>query len=534
VSRVHRTDLATLEPVERLPDGTIKVDAYLTRTGVFEYHTTNGGIRRELRLPEDVFDDASLKSFEGVLVTNDHPSDMVDPANYRAVVVGAQAGPVRRGDEGHIRSKLRIYDPETVRDLDNGKRQISCGYTCDTIEVPGVHPVYGPYDAIQKNVRGNHVAIVDRARAGSTAAARMDGWAIDLGATIGTAIAIAPETCNSMQMAKKLDIATVETNDPDDLATRNAKIEIKRAVLEDDTETEPDAEPDADPDDRDAYDDSMDADGNLTDAAVAKIQASNFAQPGKGKMPIHDKAHVRAAMKRFGDAEFDSADEKHAAFNRIVSKAKQLGCSTDGFERAHGNKLDTYEGPIMTPDEIKELQAKCDSRKAKLGAAKARIDELEIELARRDGLIKSLETDLATAKTPVVEKNDAADLDLQTRVDAKVALITQALATGAAVDAKMSEDTIRRTVIKHVDGDDVPADKVPAYVEALYDGALKRANKDAKEVAKADAALASLRQPIAFPVTATPHADASDTDEDAARARMRSASVTQWQRKETK
>jgi hypothetical protein len=59
--------------------------------------------------------------------------------------------------------------------MESGKTQVSNGYTCDTLEKPPASTrCTAPYDAIQKNIRGNHVAIVDRARAGVTAQARMD------------------------------------------------------------------------------------------------------------------------------------------------------------------------------------------------------------------------------------------------------------------------------------------------------------------------------------------------------------------------
>ena len=44
----------------------------VTSTGIFEYKNRDGSIRRELRLPEEVFDPASLESYEGkpVIVTH--------------------------------------------------------------------------------------------------------------------------------------------------------------------------------------------------------------------------------------------------------------------------------------------------------------------------------------------------------------------------------------------------------------------------------------------------------------------------------
>jgi hypothetical protein len=58
--------------------------------------------------------------------------------------------------------------------VETGKRQeLSCGYTCDLDPTPGEYQGER-YDAIQRNIRGNHVALVTRGRAGPTARIRLD------------------------------------------------------------------------------------------------------------------------------------------------------------------------------------------------------------------------------------------------------------------------------------------------------------------------------------------------------------------------
>lgn len=169
-----RFDRSALRPVKRFDDGRVRVEAYFTRAGIFEYVKQDGGIRRELRLPEDVFAPASVATFANIPVTNDHPPALLTTKNAREYQVGLTGDSVVREDD-LMRGTFTVTDRETVDAMEGGKVQVSCGYACKVDYTPGVHPTYGRYDARQYDIRGNHLAIVDMARAGEVAAARMDG-----------------------------------------------------------------------------------------------------------------------------------------------------------------------------------------------------------------------------------------------------------------------------------------------------------------------------------------------------------------------
>lgn len=171
---VFRSDVSTLQPAERLADGRVRAKAYITRAGIFEYMDDDGRISRELRDPSDVFDPVSLASFQQVPVTNDHPPALLTAKTAKQYMVGATGETVCRVDD-HVMASLMVADSSTILAMNKGKLEVSCGYTCDMDDTPGVHPVWGAYDRRQKNIRGNHVAIVDCARAGRTARIRLDG-----------------------------------------------------------------------------------------------------------------------------------------------------------------------------------------------------------------------------------------------------------------------------------------------------------------------------------------------------------------------
>lgn len=161
-----RIDRGSLRPPTRYPDGRLRADAHLTRVGVFEYRNRDGSIRREYRPPEEVFRDDSLRSFASVPVTDDHPTEKVTARNAKRYAVGV-TGDVIRQDGDHVAGSVLVLDAETVAKIDAGKVEISCGYECDLDKTPGVTPEGERYDAVQRNIRGNHVAIVHAGRAGS-------------------------------------------------------------------------------------------------------------------------------------------------------------------------------------------------------------------------------------------------------------------------------------------------------------------------------------------------------------------------------
>lgn len=170
-----------LRSPRRNDQGFLLVDGHATRVGVLEYadNSMPDGIRRELRLPEDLFDAASLASYEGVIVTDDHPAVMVDMHCAGEYQRGTVLGPGRR-DGDHVAISLVINDAGLINNVEAGKVELSPGYRIKYDPTPGVHPIYGRHDGRQTDVRINHQAVVRTGRSGPTARLRMDGVDVDV------------------------------------------------------------------------------------------------------------------------------------------------------------------------------------------------------------------------------------------------------------------------------------------------------------------------------------------------------------------
>lgn len=117
------------------------------------------------RSPKEVFSETALASFEGKPVTDDHPPELLTPDTVTMYLKG-HAENVRRGArewQDYVVADLHVQDRGLIDAIQRGKREISCGYECEY-----VHNADDTYS--QKNIRGNHIAVVERGRAGKRAA----------------------------------------------------------------------------------------------------------------------------------------------------------------------------------------------------------------------------------------------------------------------------------------------------------------------------------------------------------------------------
>lgn len=170
---VQLTDKATV--TSRVTDARgLRVKAVFSRVGIQRYTARElglqgrppGDILRVFRPEEEVFAQDSLDSFENVPVTDDHPPENVTSLNVRKYGVGIAVGKrERQGD--HTVGEILIQDAASIGKIDNGKVELSDGYAC-TIDLEAGEWNGQPYDAIKRNIRGNHIAIVGAGRCGGT------------------------------------------------------------------------------------------------------------------------------------------------------------------------------------------------------------------------------------------------------------------------------------------------------------------------------------------------------------------------------
>ena len=152
-------------------DGYLVVDARIARANNVQRYLGSEVGRPELpfvdvfRPESEVFSTDALASFAHRPVTDDHPKEAVTKDNWKKLAVGQTDGEIKR-DGDFLRVPLMVSDGAAIDKVQAGKRELSAGYTCDLKWEKGTSPGGETYDAVQTNIRANHVAIVARGRAG--------------------------------------------------------------------------------------------------------------------------------------------------------------------------------------------------------------------------------------------------------------------------------------------------------------------------------------------------------------------------------
>ncbi|MCC8421465.1 DUF2213 domain-containing protein [Photorhabdus thracensis] len=153
-------------------------DVPIARTGTQTYlpeeidlQPDASGLVTVYRTEDEVFSDETMASFEGVVVTLDHPEDengdivFVNPSNFSELAHGHIQN-VRRGTGD--KSDLLVADvlvkrQEAIDAINAGVTDVSCGYDTQYKQI-------APGKGKQYQITGNHLAIVKKGRAGGRCA----------------------------------------------------------------------------------------------------------------------------------------------------------------------------------------------------------------------------------------------------------------------------------------------------------------------------------------------------------------------------
>ena len=171
LQRVTRLDSIKVDETYYTNEGFLIDHPIVTTVGIFEYMNPDGSIRRELRLPEEVFNPDSLASYEGKPIIITHNAGEITKENVEEKIIGTILSKAYQ-DGDNVRAKIVIHDTDKMKQ--SGLRELSLGYGLTLDETPGEWNGH-PYDAIQRDIKINHLALVSAARAGEQARLNIDG-----------------------------------------------------------------------------------------------------------------------------------------------------------------------------------------------------------------------------------------------------------------------------------------------------------------------------------------------------------------------
>lgn len=172
-------DKATVSTRKTLPDGSLQVDAVFARTGIQLYTAGELGLTdrkatdlvRVWRPAAEVFKQEAIDSFAAVALTLNHPTEDVTPENFKDLAHGVTGdAPYRDGHQ--LKGKITFKTRKAIDKLATASGELSNGYDCSLEWTSGVipegeHDAGQTYDATQRNIIGNHIALVDAGRCGA-------------------------------------------------------------------------------------------------------------------------------------------------------------------------------------------------------------------------------------------------------------------------------------------------------------------------------------------------------------------------------
>lgn len=293
--------------VKRNPLSKVGVFPYLGRqlgAGTDRFPTGDPDkIYSVLRPAEELADPECLDSFRLLPIVDDHTmlGDEALPGRVAAEKKGVHGMTGDRVEfdaaSGTLYANIKIISGALKKRIDNGKRELSCGYGCVYDFTPGMFQGKA-YDAIQRRLRGNHVALVNRGRMGPEVAVldqmtfTVDGQdlepmrkslfttaaiaALEAAKAAGASDAVIAACDASVKECEKADQAV-----DDDGLTDDAKVKIKTAE-----------------DGKAAAEAAVKTANDALDAATTELAKLKKPEPKPGDTPAADAAvaELRTAL----------------------------------------------------------------------------------------------------------------------------------------------------------------------------------------------------------------------------------------------
>jgi hypothetical protein len=298
MSEITRYDLMPVKATIT-EDGYMVDTPVIARVGVQIYQNADGSIRREFRPPEEVFNADSLASFMNKPITDDHPQEPVSAKNFKKYAIGVISGAAYQ-DGDNVRAPIVIHDGEAVdKAIKGGKRELSVGYSVTLDETPGEWNGQ-KYDAIQRNIKANHLSLVKRGRAG-TARLSLDAAA---------AVSLTADDMETIDMSEKMSVVKLDSGIEYAAAQ---EVVVAYQQLKADA-----ANHQSKVDEANARADKAQAEADALKAEVAKIEQIKADSYAQARADIEARAKLETVAKEF---KVDCKDLDDKAVKLAVIKA---------------------------------------------------------------------------------------------------------------------------------------------------------------------------------------------------------------------
>lgn len=352
--KVQRYDRTFIEDYQKTADGYLTVDAPIARSGVFPYKRGDLSVVMEAKLPEDIFSDATVRSARAKPVTDNHPNEPVTLANYSKYSKG-MSHTDSRVENDMLKVSITVTDADLIHKIESGQqKEISIGFLSDV--VPELGSYNGDnYQFVQRNIEINHIAVVERGRAGPQVSIRndSDAWQIEVNGgneTMATCKINGKdyEVDSSVKshieaQEAKLEEAETKIKDYDKLQGQYDALKVKVEELEKELMKMQEQQLS-----EDQLDAAVEARAELISGAKAYL-GDDFDFKGKKEREIKESVIRKINPEFKGDRRSD--DYMNAFYDATVAKAQKHGFASVGRNSLHTGG--SYQGDVTEQIEQK-------------------------------------------------------------------------------------------------------------------------------------------------------------------------------------
>lgn len=201
----------------------------ISKVGVFPYLGSEIGapdpdrVYRVYRPAEELANPETLASFNLIPLINEHEFLGLDGTPAEQKGVQGTTGEAATFDYPYLRNNLRVYSNFLQDLINSGKTELSPAYRCDYDFTPGEFEGQA-YDAVQRNIRANHLALVDKGRTGPDVAVQ-DRYPITCDSAEFINMEFTPEQLEQLKaliaqiLADQAAGSGADANNPDDKPT---------------------------------------------------------------------------------------------------------------------------------------------------------------------------------------------------------------------------------------------------------------------------------------------------------------------------
>lgn len=336
-------------------------DNPISKVGVFDYLGAEIGapepdrIYRVFRPPEELGNEETIKSFRLTPFIVDHEmlGKNATPAEKKGIqgVIGESV----YFDHPYLRGNFKIFSDAALSDIRAGKIDLSPGYRSRYEFTPGTYEGQH-YDAVQRHIRGNHLALVDEGRTGPDV-------------SVQDHLVVTIDTKELIRMSE--EDKDKKTTDEGGLTPEQLE-QVKQVVMAALAAGKPAT--DEDPEKKDTSDEDPDADPEKKTGDAEAEKAVEDAEAEAEKAESGDPEAVEAA-----EVAIEAAEEAIAEAKEELDQA-----TTDSLTR----RLKRLKRSITSMDEMSSMKRKI----ARLENAKPTMDTgaLLKQIGERDALAHKL------------------------------------------------------------------------------------------------------------------------------------------------